>query len=144
MCYCVTSAFDCGSNRYMNYPMFAFLGIPEILVVFLVLLVMAGLAATGALLLVWLLRRNEGRPESPAPSQRKDPPLSESATACPRCGAPLPGNSPQGLCPRCVMGVGLATQTEAPGESGPHGTKVLKPAPSPEEIARHFPQLEIM
>lgn len=42
------------------------------------------------------------------------------------------------------MGVGLATQTEAPDEFGPHGTRVLKPAPSPEEIARHFPQLEIM
>ncbi|HCL92092.1 MAG TPA: hypothetical protein DIC50_04830, partial [Verrucomicrobia subdivision 3 bacterium] len=64
--------------------------------------------------------------------------------ACPRCGAALPADAPQGLCPRCVLGVGLATHTEATGESGPHGTKVVQPPPEPAEIAKHFPQLEIL
>ncbi len=64
--------------------------------------------------------------------------------SCPRCGATLPADAPQGLCPRCVLGVGLATHTEATGESGPHGTKVVQPPPEPAEIAKHFPQLEIL
>ena len=42
------------------------------------------------------------------------------------------------------MGVGLATQTEAPGEVGPQGTRVIAPTPTPEDVARHFPQLEIL
>ncbi len=128
----------------MNTEMFAFLGMPEIIVIFLVLLGMALMAATAAVLLVWLLRRHEGQPEVNPPARQSVQPLPESASTCPRCGASLPANSPQGLCPRCVMGVGLATHTEAPGETGPHGTKVGKPTPSPEEIAKHFPQLEIM
>jgi serine/threonine protein kinase len=40
--------------------------------------------------------------------------------------------------------VGINTQTEASDEFGPHGTKVVKPPPAPEDIAKHFPQLEIM
>jgi serine/threonine protein kinase len=42
------------------------------------------------------------------------------------------------------MAVGIATQTEVAGEGGPHGTKAANPAPAPAEIARHFPQLEIL
>jgi tRNA A-37 threonylcarbamoyl transferase component Bud32 len=56
----------------------------------------------------------------------------------------MPAEAPEGLCPRCVLGVGLATHTEAPGEFGPHGTKVLQPPPPPDEIAKHFPQLEVL
>jgi serine/threonine protein kinase len=63
---------------------------------------------------------------------------------CPQCGAPLPPNAKADLCPRCVMAMNLATQTEFTGEVGPHGTKVLKTTPSPEELADIFPQLEIL
>jgi serine/threonine protein kinase len=124
--------------------MLAFLGLPEIFLIFVVLLAMALMAAAAALLLVRLLRRNEEKSGHPAPGPVESPSAPGPARICPRCGVPLPTNSPQGLCPRCVLGVGLATQTEAADEAGPHGTKVLKPIPSPEEIARHFPQLEIM
>ena len=67
---------------------------------------------------------------------------------CPRCGAELAVNAPEGLCPRCVA-ANLAAETEArAGEPGPGGTEVVKPAPmstpSPEEIAKLFPQLEIL
>ncbi len=128
----------------MNTAMFAFLGMPEIVVIFLVLLAMALMAATAALLFVWLLRRHEGETAASPPQPEVAQTPSTSVTACPRCGAPMPVNSPQGLCPRCVMGVGLATQTEASGQFGPHGTSVLKPVPTSEEIAKHFPQLEIL
>ena len=48
-----------------------------------------------------------------------------------------------------MLGVGLATHTEAPGaEAGPNGTQMApsKPEPPPplEEIARQFPQLEVL
>src|SRR5439155_1540624 len=64
---------------------------------------------------------------------------------CQRCGAALAPDAPEGLCPRCLMALNLATQTDAPGgEAGAHGTKVVKPLPSLEEIAKRFPQLEIL
>src|ERR1017187_1579262 len=68
---------------------------------------------------------------------------------CERCGAPLAADGPEGLCPRCLMALNLATQTEAPGaEAGPGGTQVVPPPPEPapplEEIARQFPQLEVL
>jgi serine/threonine protein kinase len=42
------------------------------------------------------------------------------------------------------MALNLAAPTEIPGETGPHGTKVVKPPPPPDEIAKHFPQFEIL
>src|SRR5437773_598436 len=36
----------------------------------------------------------------------------ETHRTCPECGADLPGNAPQGLCPRCLVGMGLSL---APG-----------------------------
>jgi tRNA A-37 threonylcarbamoyl transferase component Bud32/cytochrome c-type biogenesis protein CcmH/NrfG len=62
---------------------------------------------------------------------------------CPHCGKPVPPLAPGGICPECMLKVGLASQTEA-GQSGPQGTKVLSPPPVPEEIAPLFPQLEIL
>ena len=43
-----------------------------------------------------------------------------------------------------MLKAGLATQTEGPGGTGPQGTKVVHPPPSPAEIATLFPQLEIL
>ena len=68
---------------------------------------------------------------------------------CPRCGASLATDVPDGLCPRCLVALNFATQTEIPAEeAGPTGTKVVKPPPpappSCDDIARHFPQLEII
>src|ERR1039457_4837197 len=68
---------------------------------------------------------------------------------CGRCGAPLAADAPEGLCPRCLMALNLATQTEAPGaEIGPGGTRVVppprEPVPPLDEIRRQFPQLEVL
>src|SRR6185369_7465069 len=40
---------------------------------------------------------------------------------CPECGAAVPGNAPQGLCPRCLagMGLGLLPTVAAPGAEFP-------------------------
>jgi tRNA A-37 threonylcarbamoyl transferase component Bud32 len=68
---------------------------------------------------------------------------------CPRCGATVAADAPEGLCPRCLVALNLATPTEMVGEgAGPGGTRFVgsppPPAPSPEEIARLFPQMEIL
>ena len=78
--------------------------------------------------------------------------MSENANIgrkCERCSAPLAADAPEGLCPRCLMALNLATQTEAPGaEGGPGGTRVVppprEPAPPLDEIRRQFPQLEVL
>ena len=68
---------------------------------------------------------------------------------CSRCGATVAPGALKGLCPRCLMALNLATQTEVSGDDvGPTGNQVVKPppapAPSPEEIAKLFPQFEII
>ncbi len=63
---------------------------------------------------------------------------------CPHCGKPVPTTALQGICPECMLKAGLAAET---GEVGPGGTvmsKAAQPAPRVEEIAPHFPQLEIL
>ncbi len=68
-----------------------------------------------------------------------------SSGTCPECGKSVLPNGLQGLCPECMMKVGLAAET---GEVGPDGAQIprqeSKAAPSLAEVARHFPQLEIL
>ncbi|MBC8094760.1 MAG: protein kinase [Akkermansiaceae bacterium] len=64
--------------------------------------------------------------------------------ACPQCGAPLPASAPARLCPRCLMAMNLATQTAFTGEDAEASASQKSPPPSLEEIARHFPNLEIL
>ena len=69
----------------------------------------------------------------------------KTTRTCPECGKPLAQNGLRGLCPECMMKVGLAAQT---GEAGPGGTQVVPPEPKPPptlaEVAQLFPQLEIL
>src|SRR5258706_2516176 len=71
----------------------------------------------------------------------------ESKPVCPQCGTSLPPNSPTGLCPRCLMAMNMATQTDVAGETGSPRAKPVSPlpnAPPPDAIAKFFPQLEII
>src|SRR5438105_504964 len=71
----------------------------------------------------------------------------ESMLVCPQCGTSLPLNSPTGLCPRCLMAMNMATQTDVAGETGSPGDRTASPSPSPpapDSIAKFFPQLEII
>ena len=67
-----------------------------------------------------------------------DPPPPLDDARCPHCGAVLPEQAPQGLCPRCLF-AGLAAQTEDAA-----GAASQVPPPMPEELRPHFPQLEIL
>jgi predicted Ser/Thr protein kinase len=61
---------------------------------------------------------------------------------CPQCGTPLPVNTPDAQCPKCLLNVGMGTQPEA--AEGARPTKSDTPPPTPAELAPHFPQLEIL
>jgi predicted Ser/Thr protein kinase len=56
---------------------------------------------------------------------------------CPSCGATIPANAPQGICPKCLMAAAVAMDT------GPTGGKRPEP-PSLERLAAAFPQLEVI
>lgn len=60
---------------------------------------------------------------------------------CPTCGKLLIPDAPMGLCPDCLLQAGSGTVTAGPGGEAP--VSAQPPLP-PEQIAPHFPQLEIL
>jgi len=63
----------------------------------------------------------------------------EPMPRCPQCGELLPPDAPDGLCPNCLMALNLKTETVFTDDA----TAAQPPLP-PEQIAPHFPQLEIL
>ena len=63
---------------------------------------------------------------------------------CPQCGASLPANAPQGLCPGCLLKRGLDTHTEASRADSQAASQAEFTPPTPEELAEYFPDLEIL
>jgi serine/threonine protein kinase len=57
------------------------------------------------------------------------------ATRCSRCGQPFPVDGPAGVCPACVLRLGMETSA---------ADAVQRKAPEPAELAAYFPQLEIL
>ena len=55
---------------------------------------------------------------------------------CPQCGAALPGGALEGLCPACLLKQGA--------ETGPPAESLPFQPPAVGEVARLFPQLEII
>ena len=81
--------------------------------------------------------------------------MSESALPrqCPQCGGSMPSDSPEGLCPRCLMKAAMASQAQTTDtirssayDSGSSTVSRRMPfdPPSVEVLAPHFPQLEII
>lgn len=61
---------------------------------------------------------------------------------CPGCGASLPQDAPEGLCPKCLLVHNLSTSASAPfAEAVRRGSFT---APTPAELAPLFPQLQIL
>jgi tRNA A-37 threonylcarbamoyl transferase component Bud32 len=64
---------------------------------------------------------------------------------CPKCGSTLAPDAPEGLCPACLMAGGLPTDATIKLTPSQMRTPSSGPAaPSPEELAPLFPQLEIL
>ena len=57
------------------------------------------------------------------------------APRCPLCGQPLPTDGPAGICPACVLRLGLETHAAGPTRDT---------APEPAALAASFPHLEIL
>ncbi|HWC59495.1 MAG TPA: hypothetical protein VHC44_07350, partial [Verrucomicrobiae bacterium] len=57
---------------------------------------------------------------------------------CPQCGSPLPSGVLAGLCPACLFKQGATADTAASPEAA-----AFQP-PGVEEVAKLFPQLEII
>ncbi len=70
------------------------------------------------------------------------------STVCPTCGVELPENAPEGLCPRCLLSSGLANTPPSAVEAVRVATSPYQEmswtAPTPAELAQHFPQLTIL
>ncbi len=63
----------------------------------------------------------------------------ESAT-CPNCGKPVSPHALMALCPDCLLRAGFGTATGATVV----GDAPIFATPAPEELAPHFPQLEVL
>lgn len=63
--------------------------------------------------------------------------MSIASRVCPKCGAAIPAEAPQGLCPNCLL-----SQASIPTEQG-QGPR-SNPPPSCEELAKAFPNLEVL
>ena len=74
-----------------------------------------------------------------------------AAKPCPQCGCSMPPDSPAGLCPDCLLGVGMLPSDPDPGElpQGGRGPTQAQPTPGfippkPHELADRFPNYEIL
>src|SRR5580765_1389966 len=61
----------------------------------------------------------------------------DARAACQQCGAPLPPEAPEGLCPKCLLKAGLG------GGSVAGASNAFIP-PNVHQVAQLFPQLEIL
>jgi serine/threonine protein kinase len=59
---------------------------------------------------------------------------------CAKCGNEVPAGSAHGICPACLVAMNLASETFATEDASAEAGTPL----SPEELAPHFPQLEIL
>src|SRR5947207_3150464 len=60
---------------------------------------------------------------------------------CSECGKPLGADAVEGLCPQCLMKVGIGSQAAFNAGNEPAASFT---APTQEQLAPHFPQLEIL
>ncbi len=75
--------------------------------------------------------------------------MAQNQQKCVQCGAALPADAPQGVCPKCLLNLGLSSREEGanadafgPQRSSPAAARF--DAPTPQALAPLFPQLEIL
>jgi predicted Ser/Thr protein kinase len=67
--------------------------------------------------------------------------------SCSRCDAPMPADSPEQLCPRCLLQAALESGAPTPARTDAPATAAYSSgfdAPSPEELQKLFPAFEIV
>jgi serine/threonine protein kinase len=68
----------------------------------------------------------------------------DTTEICSGCQEPLAPNAPDGLCPACLMKAGLGTGVEIESDSEAEGARTRFVAPTPDELVKPFPELEIL
>ena len=65
---------------------------------------------------------------------------------CPQCETRLPADAPHGVCPKCMLGLGLSDSPDLLGAAAlpTQDTGGRFAAPTTESLKPHFPQLEIL
>ena len=63
---------------------------------------------------------------------------------CSLCGAEMPADAPEGLCPQCLLKVALEPQSQAPASTASPGKSSAFTPPTPHELNQYFPQLEFL
>ena len=112
-----------------------------------VLIVPAGIVLVAVLAIIFQPPAAGRRRTDPAGRGRPTPPPVPRPAGphrCPECGTALPADSPEGLCPRCLLGSGLVSPSPTPPTGGTTPYPGAFTAPTPAELAPHFPQLEIL
>ncbi len=69
------------------------------------------------------------------------------ALRCPGCGAGLPADAPEGLCPGCLLNEAMQGGSGSGGRlstTTPHSPGSAFVPPRPQDLAPHFPQLEVI
>lgn len=66
-----------------------------------------------------------------------------NAVACPQCGRQVPSLSPGGLCPKCMLELGLVKDSAEGAATSPFSPAPSFTPPSPESLAALFPEIEI-
>ena len=72
------------------------------------------------------------------------------STRCPQCGAEVPADAAEGLCPNCALKAAFGTQqTDSVSQAGSESASASAfdaqyVPPTPAELAPHFPDLEIL
>ncbi len=120
----------------MATSMFGMIGISELLILLAIIAVFLAVVGGVVVLALWLNRR-QGKPVAPTPQVPSAP---ATRRLCPQCGQEMAADAPQGLCPNCLMKVAMGSETGNPGAAPVE----RQPAPLPEEMAKHFPQFEIL
>jgi predicted Ser/Thr protein kinase len=115
-----------------------------ILVVTVTLFCVFVVPIAGVVAIVYFLAQRAKTKPQPASVAPLSPPATPFVSKtivshqCPQCGARLPVDAPEGLCPACLLQRGFATEAGAPA-----GQSSFVP-PSVAELAKLFPQLEIL
>src|SRR3954465_2464656 len=68
----------------------------------------------------------------------------DAGKICTSCKKPLAANAPHSLCPECLLKAGLGTGVDIGPETKAGSGQDGFVAPTPEELAKVFPQLEIL
>jgi hypothetical protein len=90
--------------------------------------------------------REVHRPPDNDPAPRPAPAAAAGPGRCPTCGTQLPTDSPEGICPGCLLRCAVNSPVPAPAANGTGGAGPRAPfvPPTPAELAPHFPGLEIL